>query len=491
MRLASHCGFAFAVTASLLWILGGAAASFAVMPRGSVGGAQSPVASAVTAMGRAAATGASYEQLEASLEQERYEQTLPVLERLVRQYPDDTQYHRWYQDCLQALGRGEEVERVYRARLHAAPYQASNWYLLGRLLNDDPEAAARHFERAIALDPGYPWGYYGLGMQFREWSQEARALPLLVKAAGLGLNYPPVHLQVAECQTELGAPEEAIREYRAFLAERPGDIARPLVEHRLEWLGGDNRTVVLLPLLGLISTILWTVGIRRWLRSGTPLGWGSAALLVGAGALVAAPLLCEGLYLLYSQPLRHLGGLHPLAPRFVRNLLFVGPIEETAKWLAAMIVVFRLRLVRTPLEGVTCGALVGLGFSWAENVMYMWNLGVEATAARLVTCVFVHVALSSVWGYGLGRARQARSPARGVAVIMVSLAGAAVLHGLYNGAVELSDWNQAVDGPSWMGLVVFAALVDLAIVFCWLVRRARMVQMPRVAMAPAARVSAR
>ena len=122
------------------------------------------------------------------VEEERYDRALQIYGKLKQTDPENTQYHRGYQNCLIALDKEDRAIRIYRHRLRARPDKAQNWYLLGRML--DSSEKRRYFEKAIETDPQYPWGYYGLAVYWGEEEHYRRAVRLLRKAFDLGLDEP-------------------------------------------------------------------------------------------------------------------------------------------------------------------------------------------------------------------------------------------------------------------------------------------------------------
>ncbi len=89
---------------------------------------------------------------------EEAEQRLQVL---IRQRPLHVAAHREMQKLRLARFENFDLIRDYRALCTELPDSAGARYLLGRLLFKY-DAQKRGFNRAVALDPGDPWGHYGL-----------------------------------------------------------------------------------------------------------------------------------------------------------------------------------------------------------------------------------------------------------------------------------------------------------------------------------------
>ena len=88
-------------------------------------------------------------------------------EALLEEHPDAVHLHRTYQNLIRAWSHpdsAEAAERMaerYQKRVEEQPDDALGHYLLGRSLYGDPEAVVS-MERAVALDPTFPWGQLGL-----------------------------------------------------------------------------------------------------------------------------------------------------------------------------------------------------------------------------------------------------------------------------------------------------------------------------------------
>jgi len=90
-------------------------------------------------------------------------------EGLLEEHPDELHLHRNYQNLLRALPEEAGKERLeaakarYAERLRQRPGEAEAHYLLGRLTLDRPE-----LERAVELDPAFPWAHLGLAAALME-----------------------------------------------------------------------------------------------------------------------------------------------------------------------------------------------------------------------------------------------------------------------------------------------------------------------------------
>lgn len=116
-------------------------------------------------------------------------------------------------------------------------------------------------------------------------------------------------------------------------------------------------------------------------------------------------------------------------------------VEEVAKGLALFIVFgvgFLLARRRGTLRfagvtvGIVYGSAVGFGFSLAEDLLYYAQFGPEVFVVRRVFGGFAHAAFTSLTGIGIGLAPWVRSWFWKLALPMLGLAGAILLHALLN-----------------------------------------------------------
>ena len=117
-----------------------------------------------------------------------------------------------------------------------------------------------------------------------------------------------------------------------------------------------------------------------------------------------------------------------LASISVSMLLVVGPVEETCKFLAIRLGVYRSLHFEEPMDGLVYGAAASLGFASLENLLYVLTYGPEVMLLRAPFSTLAHLVFGSLWGYGLGL----RRVGHGARVVWGSLAGAAVFHGVFN-----------------------------------------------------------
>jgi len=134
-------------------------------------------------------------------------------------------------------------------------------------------------------------------------------------------------------------------------------------------------------------------------------------------------------------------------------LLTVGPVEESAKFLGAL-VVWHWKAFDEWIDGVIYAAMLAIGFATAENLVYAGFLTPLEQIARAVASPLVHALFAACWGWPLGWAHVHRvRPAAAGLAIGAGLLVASLLHGLYDFALI------------GLGAPVVSSMLVLA---CWL-----------------------
>ena len=153
---------------------------------------------------------------------------------------------------------------------------------------------------------------------------------------------------------------------------------------------------------------------RRWIALSFIFG-----MLSTIPAAIVSTLVLQG---------DHLEPSADLASISAAMLFVVGPVEETSKFLAIRLAVYRSLYFEEPMHGLVYGAAASLGFASLENLFYVLTFGPEVMVVRAPFSTLAHLVFGSLWGYGLGMRRAGHSPW----VIWVGLVGAAAFHATSN-----------------------------------------------------------
>ncbi|TVQ97677.1 MAG: PrsW family intramembrane metalloprotease [Spirochaetaceae bacterium] len=210
----------------------------------------------------------------------------------------------------------------------------------------------------------------------------------------------------------------------------------------------------------LIAAGLWLVLLSTRVRyTMDKQDTGALALFFLAGcASIFITLIIHGVY-----PLRFVAPF-VYGHNFLRHVLVVGPIEETAKFLAFLSVAHALRTTKEPQDGVIQGAVVGLGFGTIENISYIERFG-AAVFFRPILTSGGHAVYGAIWGGLYSAAVYANYHSKDPAAYRIAFGGVAMvalLHGLFNASLRVSvALSYALDIAALAtAIVIFVRLVE-------------------------------
>lgn len=186
----------------------------------------------------------------------------------------------------------------------------------------------------------------------------------------------------------------------------------------------------LIPLCIVVPTYLW---LDRWEAEPVRLQvlaflWGAVVAVVGAYFLNTLSLLV----------LARADWTDPLAT----GAVYVAPVvEETLKGLGIVLIyVFRKREFDGIIDGVVYAGLIGAGFAFTENILYLGQAytsgGPDALSATFVVRglmgPFGHPLFTACIGIGLGIAVVSRHRGVRLGAILAGWVAAILLHGIWN-----------------------------------------------------------
>ena len=154
------------------------------------------------------------------------------------------------------------------------------------------------------------------------------------------------------------------------------------------------------------------------------------AFLLGVGSFFLGLLGYEilGLLNLRYDPF-HLAETN-LPGLIVFSILGIGLVEELAKMIPFLLVIIHLKSFNEAIDGIIYASFIALGFAAVENFQYLQYATTAEAWGRGIAGPVIHIVFASVWGYYIGRAvlyNDAVFP-----VILITLAGTAILHGIYD-----------------------------------------------------------
>ncbi len=114
-------------------------------------------------------------------------------------------------------------------------------------------------------------------------------------------------------------------------------------------------------------------------------------------------------------------------------------VEETAKFLLVLALVFPRHFFNEPMDGIVYAVLVAMGFATLENMVYADRFGLQTVLVRSLTAVPAHLAFAIVQGYFIGLAKF--NPQNQNRLLVRGLALSVLLHGAYD-LLILQGWSR-------------------------------------------------
>lgn len=153
----------------------------------------------------------------------RKDEAIATLRKALRENPDNV-------DALHTLAqaywgndeRMSDIEALLRRATDLAPGLAQAWMMLGMLLHqsDRPEEAIACYQRAAETDPDDPSIWSGLGADYAQIGDMEKSAAAYARSVALQPS-PGIHMSYAHALKALGRQADALREYRAAIAQKP------------------------------------------------------------------------------------------------------------------------------------------------------------------------------------------------------------------------------------------------------------------------------
>ena len=214
-----------------------------------------------------------------------------------------------------------------------------------------------------------------------------------------------------------------------------------------------------IPLLAIFGTILL---LDRWKPQ--PVVLLLSCVLWGAVASVILTLVGQ---LIFGAATYALTGIDTSTP-FISAVILAPLFEETTKtvFLVAIVLAAR-RFFEGPLDGFMYGSLIGAGFAFTENLLYLNGSYSEAQAQGLITLFFMrcvmspllHSSFSALAGLSIGFAARRGQWWMTALMWIPGLIAGMILHGVWNAAASLP--------LSPVGSLLLMLGLSIAVALCW------------------------
>lgn len=146
--------------------------------------------------------------------------------------------------------------------------------------------------------------------------------------------------------------------------------------------------------------------------------------------------------------------------QMIRAVIFVGLVEEGAKFLFLRGFLFYNKNFTHPFDGIVYSVMVGMGFAVTENIIYVFNGDGGTALVRMFTAVPAHAVFAIIMGFFIGEAKVFKTSSS--LYTWMALGFATFVHGYYDYFLFLPSirglWIQAI-----AALVIVVGLTHFAI----------------------------
>jgi RsiW-degrading membrane proteinase PrsW (M82 family)/ribosomal protein S18 acetylase RimI-like enzyme len=129
----------------------------------------------------------------------------------------------------------------------------------------------------------------------------------------------------------------------------------------------------------------------------------------------------------------------------------VALVEEAVKFLPLRLYSFTRKSFDEPLDGIVYAVMIGMGFATLENILYVYEHGMQTGFLRMLTAVPGHATFAVIMGYYVGKAKF--DYANRIKLLLTGLVLATFFHGLYDACLFLI---KKVSDPIAIVLALFA-----------------------------------
>lgn len=145
------------------------------------------------------------------------------------------------------------------------------------------------------------------------------------------------------------------------------------------------------------------------------------------GAIVSV-LITTILYVFFDYFLP-LNNKFSLTQLFIKAFFVVGLSEEFSKYVIVRYYSQPRNAFNEPFDGIVYAVMVSMGFAMVENLMYVFQGGLQVALIRAFTAVPAHATFGIIMGYFMGKAK---FNGMRIADNLIGLSLAVLLHGMYD-----------------------------------------------------------
>ncbi len=182
-------------------------------------------------------------------------------------------------------------------------------------------------------------------------------------------------------------------------------------------------TLILLAIAPVLTVIIFIYFLDKYEKE--PVRQLIINFLLGA---VVSIVITTFLYVIIDIPLP-LHNKTSIFEQFIKAFFVVGLCEEFSKYIIVRYYAQPHREFNEPYDGIMYSVMVSMGFAATENLMYVFQGGMETAFIRAFTAVPAHATFAILMGYFMGKAKFAKNR---VIINLSALLLAALFHGAYD-----------------------------------------------------------
>ena len=118
-----------------------------------------------------------------------------------------------------------------------------------------------------------------------------------------------------------------------------------------------------------------------------------------------------------------------IAQQFIKAFFVVALIEEFSKYVIVRYYSQPRKAFNEPFDGIVYAVIVSMGFAMVENLIYVFQGGLEVALIRAFTAVPAHATFGVLMGYFMGKAK---FNGKRMADNLIGLSLAILFHGAYD-----------------------------------------------------------
>ena len=120
---------------------------------------------------------------------------------------------------------------------------------------------------------------------------------------------------------------------------------------------------------------------------------------------------------------------YSLWQQFIKAFFIVALIEEFSKYVIVRYYNQPRKGFNEPFDGIIYAVMVSMGFAAVENIMYVFQGGLEVALVRAFTAIPAHATFGIIMGYYMGKAKFSQNK---IKWNLIGISTAVLFHGSYD-----------------------------------------------------------